>query len=79
MRVGGVNLSPGEYVFGWQRDGESLSVHLHEAQTGKLLVVAQAHKIPGNSRVESLRIWPPGDKPQIQIGRFAVSYELAEE
>ncbi len=82
VRVGGVSLAPGEYVFGWQRDGadgSTLSVHLHEALTGKLLGVAQAHKIAGNSRVESLRIWAPGDKPVIQIGRFAVPYELGDE
>jgi len=79
LRVGSVNLPRGEYVFGWQRDGEALSVHLHEAQTGKLLGTAQAHKIAANSRVESLRIWPPGDKQIIQIGRFAVPYELGEE
>jgi hypothetical protein len=29
--------------------------------------------------VESLRIWPPGDKSVIQIGRFAIPYELGEE
>jgi hypothetical protein len=79
VRIGGVNLAAGEYVFGWQRDGESLSVHLHEALTGKLLGTAQAHRIIGNSRVESLRIWPPSEKPQIQIGRFSVPYELIEE
>jgi hypothetical protein len=82
VRVGVVSLAPGEYVFGWQRDGvdgSTLSVHLHEALTGKLLGVAQAHKIAGNSRVESLRIWAPGDKQIIQIGRFAVPYELGDE
>jgi hypothetical protein len=79
VRVGGVSLTPGEYVFGWQRDGDALSVHLHEALTGKLLGVAQAHKITGNSRVESLRIWAPTEKPLIQIGRFAVPYELGDE
>ncbi len=82
IRIGGVSLAPGEYVFGWQRDkpdGDTLSVHLHEALTGKLLGVAQAHKIAGSVRVESLRIWPPGEKPMIQIGRFGVPYELSNE
>ncbi len=76
IRVGGILLAPGEYVFGWQRDGESLSVHLHEALTGKPLGLAQAHKIAGNTRVESLRVWPPNEKPLIQIGRFGIPYEL---
>jgi len=82
VRIAGATLSPGEYVFGWQRDGETLSVHLHEAHSGKLIVNVQAHKIPGNTRVESLRIWPPSDKsekPLIQIGRFAIPYELLDE
>lgn len=82
IRIGGIGLAPGQYVFGWQRDrpdGDTLSVHLHEALSGKPLGVAQAHKIAGNSRVESLRIWAPGEKPLIQIGRFAVPYELEDE
>jgi len=79
VHVGGISLTPGEYVFGWERDGDGLSVHLHEALTGKLLGVVQAHKITGASRVESLRIWPPGERPLIQIGRFGVPYELGEE
>ena len=79
MRVGGISLSPGEYVFGWQRDGDALTVHLHEALTGKLVGTMEAHRIPGNSRVESLRIWPPGDKSLIQIGRFGIPYELADD
>jgi hypothetical protein len=79
MRIGGISLSPGEYVFGWQRDGDALTVHLHEALTGKLIGTMEARRIPGSSRVESLRIWPPGDKPLIQIGRFGIPYELADD
>jgi hypothetical protein len=28
------------------------------------------------TRVESFRIWPPADKPLIQLGRFTFSYAL---
>jgi hypothetical protein len=81
VRVGGVSLTPGEYVLGWERerDGESLSVRLHEAHSGKLLGTAAARKMTGVTRVESIRIWPPGDRAILQLGRFAVLYELAEE
>ena len=79
IRIGPVNLAPGEYLIGWQHNGESLSVRLHEAMTGKLVGTAQAHKLTGNTRVESLRIWPPGDKQVIQIGRFAIPYEFPGE
>jgi len=76
IRMDGIRLAPGEYVFGWQRDGEGLSVHLHEANTGKLVGMAKATRIAGNSRVEQLRIWPPGEKQLIQIGRFGIPYEI---
>ena len=79
VKIGTINLTPGEYVFGWQRDSDALNVHLHEALTGKLIGTTVAHRIPGNSRVESLRIWPPADKAIIQIGRFSLPYELADE
>jgi hypothetical protein len=54
-------------------------VHFHEALTGRLLGTVDAKKIQGTTRVESLRIWPPNDRQVIQIGRFAVPYELGEE
>jgi hypothetical protein len=79
MHLGGIALAPGEYVFGWQRDGDTLSVHLHEALTGKLIGTTQARRIAGTSRVESLRIWPPGDRALIQIGRFGIPYEVEDK
>jgi hypothetical protein len=81
VRIGGIALKPGEYVFGWTRasGGDSLSVHFHEAATGTLIGTTDAHRIAGSSRVESLHIWPPGDKGLIQIGRFGIPYEIGEE
>jgi hypothetical protein len=81
VRIGGVALKPGEYVFGWTRTngGDTLSVHFHEAATGTLIGTTDAHRVAGSSRVESLHIWPPGDKALIQIGRFGIPYEIGEE
>jgi hypothetical protein len=81
VRIGGIALKPGEYVFGWTRaqTGEALSVHFHEAATGALVGTTDAHRIAGSSRVESLHIWPPADKALIQIGRFGIPYELGEK
>jgi hypothetical protein len=79
VRVGGVALAPGEYAFGWQRDGDDLKVHFNVARTGALVGTADAHLIAGHTRVESLHIWPPGDKALIQIGRFAMPYVIGEE
>jgi len=81
IRVGGVSLAPGEYALGWERDhdGNALSVHFNEALTGKLIGVVEAHELAGRTGVASLRIWPPGEKPFIQIGRFGIPYELGAE
>jgi hypothetical protein len=81
IRIGGIQLKPGEYVFGWTRaqNGEALNVHFHEASTGALIGTTDAHRMVGSTRVESLHIWPPGDKAIVQIGRFAIPYELGEE
>lgn len=81
VRIGGVSLKPGQYVFGWTRalGGDTLSVHFHDAATGTLVGTTDAHRIAGSSRVESLHIWPPGDKALIQIGRFGIPYEIGEE
>jgi len=81
IKVGGIALKPGEYVFGWTRARatDALSVHFNEAATGALAGTTDAHRLTGSSRVESLHIWPPGDKALIQIGRFGIPYELGEE
>jgi hypothetical protein len=80
VRIGGVALRPGEYVFGWTRaeNGESLSVHFNEAATGTLVGTTDAHWIAGSGHIESLHIWPP-DKALFQIGRFGISYKLGAE
>ena len=80
VRIGGIALKPGDYVFGWTRaeSGTALAVHFYKAETGTPLGTAEAHRIAGASRVESLHIWPPTDKALIQIGRFGIPYELGE-
>jgi hypothetical protein len=78
VSVGGIAMKPGEYVFGWTRadSGDALNVHFNVAATGTLVGTADAHRIVGGSRVESLHIWPPDEKAMIQIGRFAIPYKL---
>jgi len=81
VQIGGVLLNPGEYAFGWTREpgSETLRVHFNLAATGAQVGTTDAHLIAGSSRVESLRIWPPGDKALIQIGRFGIPYKLRNE
>jgi hypothetical protein len=79
VTVGGVELKPGEYLFGWTRSesGDALSVHFNVAATGTLVGTTDAHRIAGSSRIESLHIWPPDEKAMIQIGRFGIPYKLS--
>jgi hypothetical protein len=76
VKIGNVGLKPGQYVFGYTHDGDTLSVHFNEAATGNLVGTTDAHLIVGSTRVASLRIWPPTEKAIVQIGRFAIPYEL---
>ena len=80
VRIGGIDLKPGEYAFGWDRAkaGDALSVRFHIAATGFLVGTAEAHRMAGSTRVESLHIWPPSDKAMMQIGRFGIPYEIEE-
>jgi hypothetical protein len=77
LKIGNaVLLAPGEYVIGYAHTDTGLLVHFYEAATGKPVGDAVATLIPGITRVEQIRVWPPGDRPVIQIGRFGISYQL---
>jgi hypothetical protein len=78
ITIADIVLSPGSYVFGWQRREEGLVVKFYEATNGVERGTAVAHRIPQGNRVESFRIWPPGDQAILQIGRFSLPYRLTE-
>jgi len=78
ITIADIALSPGSYVFGWQRTDDGLVVKFYEANTGIERGTATAHRMPQGSRVESFRLWPPGDQPILQIGRFSLPYRLGE-
>jgi hypothetical protein len=72
-----VHLAPGEYVLGYEHtDNNELLIHIYEAATGKPEGNVLAALIPGVTRVESFRIWPPEERATIQIGRFGFSYQI---
>ncbi len=83
MRVGTLDLLPGDYVFGWTRSQDALNVSFYQAATGKQLGQVDAVRNPAITRVESFRIWPPhsaNGEPHalIQIGRFSFPYTLTK-
>ncbi len=79
VRVGGIELKPGEYAFGYSHAGDQLRVHFNEAATGALIGTTDAHLITGTKGITSLHIWPPGVRAIIQIGRFGLAYELGKK
>ncbi|HEY1576042.1 MAG TPA: hypothetical protein VGF82_03105 [Terracidiphilus sp.] len=79
IKIGGVDLKPGEYIFGYTHSGDDLNVHFNEAATGNLVGTTGAHIMQGNRTVTQLQIWPPASKSVFQIGRFAIPYELTEK
>ena len=78
LKIGDFRLTPGVYVIGWKHLEEKLNVNFYEAASGKSLGSIEATLNPSITRVESFRIWPPGDRSLMQIGRFTFSYQIGE-
>jgi hypothetical protein len=76
IKIGDIQLGAGEYLIGWKHNEDSLTVNFYEAASGKFLGSVEAVKNASITRVESFRIWPPGDRSLIQIGRFTFAYTL---
>jgi hypothetical protein len=72
----GTELAAGEYVIGYEHTDNGLLVHFYEAATGNPAGSVLATLIPGSTRVEPIRVWPPRDHAVIQIGRFGFSYQI---
>ena len=80
IKVAGVELKPGNYVFGTHRkDEDTLDLTFYEADTGKLLGSAAAVRDNRHGAIRSLTITPPeAGKASLKIGRFAVPYSVGE-
>ena len=80
LRVGGFDMPPGQYVFGYERTGdETIRVRFYRASSGEPVGEADALKNRRSSLVRSLLISPPnGGRATIQIGRFLLEYRVAE-
>jgi hypothetical protein len=78
LRIADFSLPPGDYVIGWEHTEDGLRVKFYEAASGKPLGSVEATLNPAITRVESFRIWPPAERPLMQIGRFSFSYRIGE-
>ena len=71
-----VQLAAGDYLIGYEHNENGLMVHFFEAATGKPVGSVLAARIPGTTRVEEIRVWPPATRSLIQIGRFGFNYQI---
>lgn len=76
LKVGEISLKPGSYVFGWQKDVDSLHVKFYEAQSGKYLGAVNATRNSRIGKIESFHIFAPSERSEVQIGRFAFPYSF---
>ena len=79
LKIGDFVLPPGQYLLGWVHNPDSLRVTFYLAQSGKPMGQVDATRNLSIKRVESFRIWPPADKPLIQLGRFTFNYALVQD
>ena len=76
LKVGSTTLSPGEYVFGYQRkNNDTIDVTFYRASSGESVGSVEAHVNRKSNLVRSLLIAPPvHDKGTVQVGRFVFEY-----
>jgi hypothetical protein len=80
LRIGEMDLQPGQYVFGYKRSSdETIHLSFYRAASGEPVGEADARKSGKSHLVRSLLINPPvGGKATIQIGRFLLEYRLTD-
>ena len=80
LKIGSMQLQPGEYVFGYQRiNNDAIRVSFYRASSGESIGTVEAHVNRKSSLVRSLLISPPVDgRASIQVGRFVFEYKLGD-
>jgi len=78
LKVGAIDLTQGEYVFGYQRiNNDTIRVSFYRASSGESVGDVDAHLNRRSTMVRSLLISPPvSDKGTIQVGRFVLEYRV---
>ena len=78
LKIGDFSLKPGDYVFGFRKNENSMTVKFYDAQTGSPIGSVEATRLNHVGRIESIHIFPPSEKALVQIGRFGFPYELTD-
>lgn len=76
MKLGGLNLPAGDYIFGYRRtDPDTLRVTFYQAKTGELVGELKASVERTKGGIYSFLITSPSEKAgKIYIGRFFFEY-----
>ena len=79
IKVGSIDLTPGEYVFGYQRiNNDTIRFSFYRASSGESVGAVDAHVNRRSTMVRSLLISPPvSDKGTVQVGRFIFDYRVS--
>lgn len=82
MKIGEMEIGPGEYVFGKKRiDAGAMEISFYEAANGKSLGSVKAIIDKKRGPVYSFFITPPGNgskKGMMKIGRFSFEYSVSK-
>lgn len=79
IRIESLFLPSGEYAVGWARHGnDALTVKFYESLSGKFVGQVEALRMNRKGRIDSFRIYPPGGKNVIEIGRFGMRYKVQD-
>ena len=78
MKVGDISLTPGQYVFGYQRkNADSINISFYRASSGEQIGDVEAHRNRKSTMVRALLISPQaGGKGTIQVGRFVCEFRI---
>lgn len=80
FRIESLPLPEGEYAIGWERHGDdALLVKFYAAQSGKFIGQVVAPRMNRKGRIDSFRIYPPGTRNVIEVGRFGMHYEVPSQ
>ena len=79
LQLGDLTLQPGEYVFGYQRNNDTIKVSFYRASSGDSIGDVEAHVNRKKNLVTSLLISPAvSGKGTIQVGRFVFEYKISD-
>ena len=76
LRIADFSLAPGNYVFGYHRQGEELTVRFYQAADGKPVGTAIAHRTETSGPIRSFALKHSANNATIVIGRYGIPFHI---